>query len=224
MQYRHEIKIQINYPDMIAIRQRMKAIARSDPHAPDGSYLIRSLYFDTPENKALCEKRSGINKRHKFRIRCYNNDTSFIKLEKKIKIGNLGTKVYAELSKEEAESIVNGDIEWMSASNDELIRELCYRMRSERLKPKTIVDYTREPFIFDPGNVRVTLDYDIRVGFEPKDFFNARSVTLPSTPGITVMEVKWDNFLPTIIRDAVLIPESRSGSFSKYEACAITYR
>ena len=83
MQFRHECKHEISYSDMIAIRQRLRAVAAADPHTIDGKYLIRSLYFDTPEDKALIEKQAGVSRRQKFRIRYYNGDTSFIHLEKK---------------------------------------------------------------------------------------------------------------------------------------------
>ena len=223
MQYRHELKHDITASDVIAIRQRMKAIASCDPHAPDGKYFIRSLYFDTPEDKALVEKQSGVSRRHKFRIRYYNDDTTFIKLEKKVKVGGLGAKIVANLTCEETKAIINGDIAWMKDSESDLIRELYFKMTAERLKPKTIVDYVREPFIYPAGNVRVTLDYDIRVGTDPKEFLNPECVTAPSAPGISILEVKWDDFLPSIIRDAVQLPYAQTCSFSKYEAGRIAY-
>ncbi len=219
--FRHECKHEITLSDMIAIRQRMRAVARPDPHAIEGKYLIRSLYFDTPQNKALLEKQAGISRRHKFRIRYYNKDTSFIQLEKKSKVGGLGTKVAASLSEEQAQSIVDGRIDWMRDSGDELIREFYTKMVGERLRPKTIVDYTREPFVFGPGNVRVTLDYDIRTGLDGVDFLNTECVTVPAAPGICILEVKWDGYLPDIIRDAVRLPYARTESFSKYEVCRL---
>lgn len=221
MQLRHELKHEINMSDMIAIRQRMRAIAKSDPHAIDGKYFIRSLYFDTPEDRALIEKQSGISQRQKFRIRYYNYDTSVIKLEKKLKSGGLGCKISAGLDVKQAEKIVNGDTSWMMDSDNELIRELYSLMVSDRLGPKTIVDYTREPFIYGPGNVRVTLDYNIRTGLHLTDFLNTECVTVSASFGTCIMEVKWDDYLPDIIRDAVRLPHSRTGSFSKYEACRL---
>ena len=143
MQFRHELKHEINASDMIAIRQRLRAVATSDPYAVDGKYLIRSLYFDTPENKALIEKQSGVSRRQKFRIRYYNGDKSVIHLEKKSKVGGLGTKVSASISEEQARQIVNGDLDWMINDQNDLIRELYSRMVGERLLHKTIVDYTR---------------------------------------------------------------------------------
>lgn len=204
---------------MIAIRQRMRAIAEPDKHAIDGKYLIRSLYFDTPTDKALFEKQNGVSRRSKFRIRYYNGDKSVIHLEKKCKVGGLGLKVSANLTEEQAQRIVDGDTSWMMDSSDELVKELYTHMINEGLAPKVIVDYTREPFIYRPGNVRVTLDYNIRTGLGCTDFLNTECITIPAAQGTCVMEVKWDNFLPEIIRDAVQLPYGRTGSFSKYEAC-----
>lgn len=84
MDYRHELKHEINPSDAMTIRQRLRAVARVDSNAIDGKYLIRSLYFDNLSDKALREKLDGVNRREKFRIRYYNNDTSLIHLEKKI--------------------------------------------------------------------------------------------------------------------------------------------
>ena len=219
MQYRHELKHEISTSDMIAIRQRMRAVAEPDSHAIEGKYLIRSLYFDTPGDKALFEKQNGVSKRHKFRIRYYNGDKSVIHLEKKCKNGNLGLKVSAALTKEQAQAIMDGDRSWMMNSENELIKELYFHMTAESLAPKVIVDYTREPFIYRPGNVRVTLDYNIRTGLSCTDFLNTDCVMIPAASGACILEVKWDNFLPEIIRDAVQLPYARTGSFSKYEAC-----
>ena len=220
--YRHECKHWITYSDVIAIRQRMQAIARPDPHAVDGKYLIRSLYFDNLDNKALREKNNGLNRREKFRIRYYNMDpASVIHLEKKIKVDNLGTKYSATLSMEEAQKIVDGDIGWMLDSGRPLVQELYCKMFYQGLTPKVIVDYTREPFIYDPGNVRVTLDYDIRTGLDKTDFLNPDCITIPAGDAPILMEVKWDEFLPGIIRDAVQLKGVRLGAFSKFAQCRI---
>lgn len=220
MNFRHEVKHKINLSDMIIIRQRLKAVAYSDPHTIDGKYFIRSLYFDNLYDKALKDKINGVNTREKFRIRLYNNDTSVIHLEKKSKMNNLGNKQSAELTKEQSQSIVNGDTKWMVDSKYPLIRELYSKMTLQGLSPKTIVDYTREPFIFPAGNVRVTLDYNIRSGIQCTDFLNPNCVTVPVTDSV-ILEVKWDAFLPDIIRDAVSLSNRREGAFSKYATCRI---
>ena len=216
---RHECKHEINYMDMLIIRARMRAITTPDPHAVDGKYKIRSLYFDTLSDKALREKIDGVDNRKKFRIRYYNDDLSFIRLEKKSKWNNLGTKAMAPLTPEQAQSIADGNIDWMADDPSELIRELFVEMRTTGLRAKTIVDYTREPFVFPAGNVRVTLDYDIRTGLMSTDFLNPDTPTIPIVDDPIILEVKWDAFLPEIIRDAVHLENRRAQAFSKYAVC-----
>ena len=219
--YRHEWKHEISYADLLAIRQRLRAVAESDPHAENGRYLVRSLYFDSLSDRALREKIDGVNLREKFRIRYYNGDPSVIHLEKKSKRAGLGTKYSAELTKDEAQSIVDGELDWMMSSGRPLVQELYCKMRYQGLRPKTIVDYTREPFIYRPGNVRVTFDYDIRTGLSCTDFLNPDCVTIPAGDAPILLEVKWDAFLPSVIRDAVQTPGRRVEAFSKYAQCRI---
>lgn len=219
MDFRHEWKHELSVSDLIAIRQRLRVIAKPDTHTSDGKYTIRSLYFDTFTDKALREKIDGANIREKFRIRLYNGDLSFIRLEKKSKRGGLGSKASAGLEVGEAQAIVNGDYEWMLYSGRPLVAELYQKMICQGLRPKTIVDYTREPFVFAPGNVRVTLDYGIRTGLRCVDFLNPSCVTIPAPDAPVILEVKWDNFLPSIIRDAVQLEGRHTSAFSKYAVC-----
>ena len=221
MDFRHEWKHEINVSDMIALRQRLWAVAKPDPHAVDGKYLIRSLYFDTMTDKALREKIDGVNEREKFRIRYYNGDTSLIHLEKKSKKNGLGSKDMAVLTKEEAQAILDGNLDWMPASGRPLVQELYSKMKSQGLRPKTIVDYTREPFVYPPGNVRVTLDYDIRTGLGCTNFLDPHCVTIPAGEAPIILEVKWDGFLPDVIRNTVQLSGRRVSAFSKYAQCRI---
>lgn len=220
MNLRHEVKHEISYSDALVIRHRLSAVAYPDPHAVGGRYSIRSLYFDTIGDKVLMEKINGLSRREKFRIRYYNGDTSVIHLEKKSKSASLGSKESAPLTAEQAQSIIDGDTSWMIASEHPLVRELYTKMTARGLAPKTIVDYEREPFIYPAGNVRVTIDSGIRSGLKCTDFLNARCVTVPVSDAV-ILEVKWDAFLPDIIRDAVALSDRREGAFSKYAACRI---
>lgn len=221
MDFRHEWKHEIGAADLIAIRQRMWAVARPDPHAVDGKYQIRSLYFDNGTDQALREKLDGVSRREKFRIRYYNGDPALIHLEKKSKLGGLGSKQMALLTAEEARAIVDGRIEWMLDSGRPLVQELYSKMRGKGLRPRTIVDYTREPFIYPPGNVRVTLDYNIRTGLGCTDFLDPDCVTVPAGDAPIILEVKWDHYLPEIIRAAVQLEGRRASAFSKYAQCRI---
>ncbi len=197
-------------------------MASLDLHSSDGIYTVRSLYFDDLNDTALKEKVAGVNKREKFRIRYYNGDTSFIRLEKKSKLNGLGNKSSTRLTTEEVTSIVECRIDDMIRLENEVVRELCYRMKYRNLYPRTIVEYTREPFIYAPGNVRVTIDKDIRMGINPVDFLNPDSLTIPAgnAPKI-ILEVKWDEYLPDIIKDCIRIPDRYVTAFSKYAQCRV---
>jgi len=219
LKLRHEWKHEITYADLLMLRQRLTAVAQKDSHAINGTYVIRSLYFDNLSDKALREKLDGISHREKFRIRYYNGNTSVIHLEKKSKIGGLGNKQSANLTAEEAQWIVDGKLDWMLHSDRPLVQELYVKMTIEGLRPKTIVDYTREPFVYAPGNVRVTLDYNICTGLSCVDFLNADCPTISVSGDPIILEVKWDEFLPEIIRDAVQLENRRAGAYSKYAAC-----
>lgn len=219
MEFRQEWKIEINRSDAIAVRQRLRAVAKPDSHGINGRYTIRSLYFDDPADTALREKLDGINCREKFRIRYYNADPSLIHLEKKSKLNGLCKKQSAILTAEEAQAIVDGHLDWMVHSGRPLVQELCSKMGAGGLKPKTIVDYTREAYVFAPGHVRVTLDDRIRTGLQHTDFLNPGCVTVPVANDPIILEVKWDSFLPTVIYDAVQLPGRRAAAFSKYAAC-----
>ncbi|MDO4731483.1 MAG: polyphosphate polymerase domain-containing protein [Clostridia bacterium] len=221
MKYRHEWKHKISRCDMLVLRQRLSTVMKRDSHAINGKYLIRSLYFDTASDKALREKVDGVNVREKFRIRCYNNDPSFINLEKKSKVNGLCLKNKTRLSAKQTQAIANGNYSWMINSGVSLVQELYSKIKSQGLRPKTIVEYTREPFVFSPGNTRVTLDYNIQTGINCTDFLNPDCVTVPAGEPFIILEVKWDEYLPDIIRDAVRVPNCRVGAFSKYAVCRI---
>lgn len=220
-EFRHEWKHEINPGDCAALRARLRAVCRTDSHAVDERYQIRSLYFDTPGDRALREKLDGVNRREKFRLRYYNSDPSLIHLEKKCRINGLGTKASAPLTAAQAQAILDGDLGWMPGSAYPLVRELYSKMRAQGLRPRTIVDYTREPFVYPPGNVRVTLDYGIRTGLGRTDFMNPDCPTVPIPGSPAILEVKWDAFLPAVIRDAVQLEGRRSAPFSKYAACRV---
>lgn len=216
---RHEVKVAINDADAAALRQRLRLVARYDEHAPEGGYLVRSLYFDTLRDRALRDKLDSVNNREKFRIRCYDRDNSYIQLEKKSKRNGLGEKAKDSVTAEEVARLLTGDFSWMNDSSRPVVVELLSKMRSQGLRPKVVVEYRREPFVYGPGNVRVTLDSDVRTGMGSLAFLDPEMPLVPVPGGQRgVLEVKWDAFLPDIIRDAVQLDGRRPAAFSKYAA------
>lgn len=220
--YRHELKYSIPYSEYLAIRGRLKMVMEKDPHANEaGLYQIRSIYFDNCDDKALREKIDGIEKREKFRIRYYNDDFSFITLEKKMKLNNLCLKCDALITKDECLKILSGDIDFMKDHREELVRELYAKMRYQRLKPRILVSYVREPYIYKAGNVRVTFDSAIRTSLYSQNFLteDVTDISATDTPSDMILEVKYDAFLPEVIKSLIQIKGARQQAFSKYGAC-----
>lgn len=219
MKLRHERKHEICFADLLALRTRLSALMDQDSHAVNGCYGIRSLYFDNLADKALREKLDGVSRREKFRLRYYNGDVSFLLLEKKSKYGSLCQKVQTPLTRDAVQALAQGDARLLRESDAPLARELADKMLTQGLRPRTIVDYVREPFVYGPGNVRVTLDYGLRTAPASAGFLDPECATIPAPGAPVILEVKWDAFLPDIIRDAVQVPGVHSAAFSKYAAC-----
>lgn len=221
MEFRHEWKHETATPICWRCAPGLSVVMDRDIHASQGRYEIRSLYFDNLADKALREKIDGVDRREKFRLRYYNGDTTFILLEKKCKVNGLCSKEQAELTREEVRAIAGGDGRSLAGSAAPLARELAFKMDTQGLRPRTIVDYTREPFVCVPGNVRVTLDYNIRTGMTCTEFLDPDCVTVPAGDAPVILEVKWDSFLPSVIRDIVQVPGTHTSAFSKYAACRV---
>ncbi|MDO4618011.1 MAG: polyphosphate polymerase domain-containing protein [Clostridia bacterium] len=218
MKFRHEYKHKVNLSDILQLRTRLNAVMEHDSNAnSDGTYFIKSLYFDNYMDKALCEKLNGVNNREKFRIRYYNTDTSFIRLEKKSKINGLCSKESVAITADECQKIIDGDIGFMLDSGIPFLQELYAKMRYQLLRPKCIVAYRRESFVYLPGNVRVTIDMDICGSYNVQNFLNP-DLSYLQLYHTHILEVKWDEFLPQIIRDIVQMKNRNTSAFSKYAA------
>ena len=214
---RHEEKHQVNLREALVLSRRLEKLFPRDPHAgPEGSYQVVSLYYDDPYDTALRQKLDGVNRREKFRLRYYGKEPAFFKLEKKYKVKGLCGKGSCRLSREEGERLLRGDFAFLLEKEEPLAREFYAKLR-RGLAPKTVVRYTREAFLYAPGNVRVTLDGDIRAG-APERFLIPQKL-LPALGGLAVVEVKYDAFLPEIVKLAAQVPNRQGTACSKYALC-----
>lgn len=220
--YRHELKYRISCGEHLAIRSRLRAVMKPDPHTDqDGLYLIHSIYFDNYRDKALREKTSGTPQREKFRIRYYNSDTRRLTLEKKIKHDSLCMKCSEPLSAKDCEMLLDGMQHSIITEGKPLLTELIVKMNTQLLRPRVLVSYRREPFVYAPGNVRVTFDFDVRTTLYQRKSLEADrfGVSASDSPGDIIMEVKYDDFLPRVISDLIQSEGVRQQAFSKYAAC-----
>ncbi len=218
--YRYELKYLINYPDYETLKLKMLPYFQLDPHASDGEYLIRSLYFDDYYNSAYEEKMMGISARKKYRIRIYNFSDSSIKLERKTKSDRYIYKEAATLTRDEFYRILEGDYGFLLNSNDNLLREFYVECISKVMRPKVIVDYDRTPFIMDSGTVRVTFDKRIRAAVGGYDIFDENLPVLSALSNDKlIMEVKYTEFLPRIVKEIIRPGAIEMVAASKYVMC-----
>ena len=160
-----------------------------------------------------------MDRREKFRLRYYGESPAWLKLEKKYKVNGLCGKRSARLSTEEAEGLLAGDWGFLLERGEPLLRELYSKLLGTGLRPRTVVCYDREAFTYAPGNVRVTLDRNIRTGLNWQNFSRPERFPLKPLEGLTVLEVKYDAFLPEPVRLAVQVPGRRADACSKYALC-----
>ena len=193
---------------------------RRDSYAgEDGGYQVVSLYYDTPWDKALREKLDGVPLREKFRLRRYGDNTSLIKLEKKYKVNGLCGKISAALTYQETRQLIEKGSGVLAGRGEPVVREFCTKLRTELLRPRVIVSYYREAFTLRPGNTRVTLDRDVRTQYNADSFLRPDGRDIPPEGRQVILEVKYDGFLPDIVRIALQGCTGQHMSISKYTMC-----
>lgn len=220
LKFRNEWKYFISDFEAENLKRRLSPFMDHDTHAKNGSYLIRSLYFDDYWDSSYTEKLMGVEERCKWRIRIYDYSADIIKLERKLKRGSYIHKDSASLTAEETRAIIDNQGDFLLYHREPLCREFYFDWRTRLFRPKVIVDYDREPFIRQEGEVRITFDSHVRAGILGFDIFDPDLPTLETLePGTQVLEVKFTEFLPEIIRE-IIPPEGQEfTAISKYTLC-----
>jgi len=218
---RHEFKFYIDQKTYQILRQRISVVARPDENSKsEDGYLISSLYFDDYRNSALNDKIDGDRFRKKFRIRAYEHDPGLIKLESKAKLDSWTSKESTLLTLEEYQKILAEDVDFLILKEDPLCKELYSLMKTKLLKPKVIVEYEREAYVVNEGNVRLTFDKQLRSSINGLDIFDPSVVYSAALPeDLLVFEVKYDDFIPKHIRALINGQSMQRYAVSKYVIC-----
>lgn len=219
--YRHEFKYLCSYGELKMIQVRLTGLIPLDSHVGEkGIYNIRSLYFDDYYDTYLKENEAGTDPREKFRIRIYNHSSQRISLELKKKVRGKTQKLSCPLTEEQCRTLMAGEIPDISKDAPAVLQKLCLLMRTRLLKPKVIVEYDRVPYVYPQGNVRITLDENIRASGRVDLFLEDQIPLRPIMPaGQHILEVKYDEYLPDYIYRTVQLEHLRPTAFSKYYLC-----
>ncbi len=221
MPLRHELKYLITPAELAVLRGILTPLLAPDPNGDENNeYVIRSLYFDTFDDQALEEKIAGVGMRKKYRIRIYNFSDRVIKLECKHKLGDLISKQSVSIPRDLADQLIAGDPEGLQRMKHPLLHDMYREMKTRLLRPAVIVDYVREAFIHEAEEVRITFDKRLRTGLFSYDMFDAKLPTYPVFDNpVEILEVKYDEFLPSYIQAVLSGVTAQRSAVSKYVWC-----
>lgn len=215
-QLRSELKYTLGYQHYELLRNRVAAVMKSDLNTVDKSYNVCSLYFDDIYRSAYSDKIIGVSNRRKFRIRAYNKSPDFIKFEEKCKSNEYNAKKAMRLTFEEYEKMRIGDYHFLYEQRfeDTVGEDFLLANSIFHKSPFILIDYDREPFVCEDGNVRITFDRNISAAVERENLDIFGCSPLKRVCDYVVLEIKFDSFLPMYIKqifeDMPLIRESVS--------------
>ncbi len=219
--YRHELKFKISNSAAEVLKQKLSLILKKDKNAyySDGSYLIKSLYFDDLDSSSYYEKMDGVLYRKKYRIRIYNNNDEFIRLEKKMKHNTYTAKEQILISKDIYSKILNGKLDEIESPAG-LLKEFITNSKTKHLVPSVIVLYHRTAFTYPISEVRITFDSHIQSGLYNYDLFDKEVPMYDvSESGKQVLEVKFNEVLPLHIANILNDIPSCKEAVSKFAIC-----
>lgn len=218
---RHELKYLVSNGEMAMIMNRVDYLLQKDLHAKQaGVYSVRSLYFDDYENRCFCENENGTDPREKFRIRIYNHSTEKITLECKRKERGKTYKTSCPLTIEQTQMLMQGKVLPNIGEQPPLLQKLTLQMLTAQMRPVVIVEYDRIPYVYQLGNVRITLDTNICSSSAVTEFLEPKVPKRPVMPlGQQLLEVKFDEYLPDFIHHNLQLHSLQQTAFSKYYLC-----
>ncbi len=219
--YRHEDKYLCNRMQNAVLKARAGAILKKDIHSSkDGCYRVRSLYFDSIRDSCYYENENGVGERDKYRIRIYDGNPENIFLEKKSKRRQMTLKYSCRIEEETCRRLMNGRPVEITSRMSKQQQGLLVQLQGKAMRPAVIVEYLRYPYVEHNGNVRMTFDEDICSSNDIGGFLEERIGCRPVLEkGMSVFEVKWDEFLPGYIRQFIQLDSLQWSSFSKYYLC-----
>jgi len=212
---RHEEKFICSERQLALIESRLRTILQIDSHQDGDDYGIRSLYFDTFDDGMYQDSLNGVDRRRKYRIRFYNMNDVYFRMERKDTVGRLKQKYSTAISRENVRMCIDGAP--LPDSDNDILKEVYTMQQAEGLHPVAVIDYRRCAFTYPVGNVRITLDRNISCTHRIEEFTDKHALLYPVMPyNKHILEVKYDGILPGYIASAINIGSLEQVSFSKY--------
>jgi|TARA_B100001971_G_scaffold213463_1_gene246891 hypothetical protein len=216
---RRELKYYISYQEYVILSNLFKKFLKIDKYTKQGQdgYFIRSLYFDTLDNKEFEEKMTGIKKRTKYRMRIYDIDDNKVKFETKRKSDDVIIKETAIIDRKDAIEIQNMNYEVMLKYNDKVLNNAYKQFKMTNYYPVVLVDYLRRAFVYDINNIRIVFDKFLKTSTLHLDIFSKTDFsTQKMKDGLVIMEIKYDKYIPKWLKRLIQIPAAERSAISKY--------
>jgi len=214
---RQEKKYLITLDQYYHISRKFNKLLMEDKHSSGDGYTIRSLYFDQLDDNDYSEKIDGLEVRKKIRLRNYGADSQSAKLEMKQKQGILQKKRSLTLDKEQSLRLINGEYSVLLDIDSGFAAECFGLMNMQFYRAKAIVSYTRKVFIAHENDIRITFDQNIRGTESCYNIFSDNLVeNMIFDPSMVVMEVKFNGFLLSYIKDLINEVNVSELAVSKY--------
>lgn len=214
---RQEIKYVIPVATFYSLQPALGTLMTFDEHSGSTGYLVRSLYYDSLDDRDLRDKLDGLMEKRKVRMRTYDPHAQRANLEYKCKSGSNGMKLKLALDRQEIEAMVAGDYRFLLRREEPLARTLHTKLVTGGYRPKTVVDYHRIAYKYPVSDTRITFDTDVSTSYWPEDFLLDAPPLIPLIPKDRgVLEVKYDDFLVSPLRGMLKPIDSWMMANSKY--------
>lgn len=215
--YRHELKFLLSRIEYEQLKRLLGSLLVRDEYMKSaGDYYIRSLYFDTPENKDYYDKLIGVVQRKKIRLRIYDTAADRVKLEIKNKDNDYSIKETTTISRAAARQLSGGDYSALTALDNDISKKAYFNLISYGYMPKVLVDYEREAYLLPVENVRLTFDKRVRA-FKGNALFEENNAFVGVlAPEYMILEVKYDQYLPSYVKSVLSSIGMQRMSISKY--------
>ncbi len=215
--FRKEIKYVIPAEWFLRLERELDALMHRDANGVNGTYTVRSQYYDSIDDRDLRDNLDGLMEKRKIRVRIYSPDARTAKLEYKCKSGSDGVKYSLSLAREEAEQMEHHQFGFLADRPEPLAQQLYLKMARGMYRPKTLVEYDRTAFLYPVSDVRITFDHNLRGTAGGYGLFDPAPFFLPlSPPDVGTLEVKYNDFLPAPIKRIVHRIDSLAEASSKY--------
>ncbi len=218
--FRNELKFLINAHQKNLMAIKLGGICQQDSFSDaDGGYLVSSLYYDDCQQSAYFDKLNGIRDRKKFRVRVYNHQSNVIKLERKIKRDNVIEKTHIEITKEEFDTLLCGDAGFLRDKDSLAARDFYLHFQTRKLRPRVVVEYRREAFIYPYGDVRITFDTSLKAEVVQRNLFSNGYMIPAISHDQIILEIKFTGYFPDVVRNVIQINNLQRQAISKYARC-----